>query len=203
MADWQVSESGGLAPIQQRLMLNGRDIVGRTMRQVLMKRLPEAVQYARTNYLTGGTTSTRLAERTGRLKQSFDAEVLGQTSGIMGRIGYIRDAPSWASVHEGWPDRRSNTTIHPRTAKYLAIPLTEEARQARPRSFANTFVQTSRAGNVLIFQKTGSGGIVPLYLLRTSVTIPSRPALYPTMDKFLPLITQDLNEALARALRGS
>lgn len=194
MAEWAVT-AVGMAPVQHRFLLNGRDIVGRTMRTVLAKRLPEAVTYARANYLTGGTTRTRLAEHTGRLKRSFDAEILG-TQFVTGHLGYIKAPPAWVGVHE------YGATIRPKQAKYLTVPLADAARGRRAREFPNTFARKSRQGNLIIFQKTAGGGITPLYLLKTSVVIKARPALAPTVARFVPIITQDLQETLDRLMRG-
>lgn len=194
MADWQVITKG-LVEVRIHLNTASRRIFT-TMRQSLARRLPMAVAYAKERYLTGGTTSDRLAVRTGRLRAAFTAEVVSSGQEITGRIGYLYDTPPYAAVHEGWPGERRFTTIRPRQAQYLAIPLTEEARRAKPRSFENTFVQSSRRGNLLIFQKTGAGTIAPLYLLRREVTIPARPALRPTMARFLPLILEDIRQAV-------
>jgi hypothetical protein len=189
---------------------------GPIMAEVLTTRLQEAVRYAHTRYLTGGTTADRLANRTGALRRSFDAELLtsGTAGTVSARIGYIRpqttragaDPLVYAAVHEGWPDNRSSTTIRPRHAKYLAMPLKAAMTPAgvakgNPRDFDNTFVQRSKAGNLLIFQRTAKG-IVPLFVLRSEVTIPARPALRPTMQRFLPLIVKDVGERLRQVMKG-
>ena len=194
MAGWGVTEVGQ-ARVQARFALHGLDLVGRMLRTVLPKRLPQAVQYARATYLTGGTTPTRLAERTGRLAKSFDAELTGSLAGVIGRIGYLH-GPSWVGIHE------YGGTIRPTQSRYLTVPLTETAQGHRAREFQNTFVQRSRAGSLIIFQKTAGGGIQPLYVLKTHVQMPARPALKPTIDKFVPVITDDLRQAMHRALQG-
>ena len=199
MTEWTLTVTG-LPQVMQRFSL-AHQIVGQALTQVLTRRLAEGVQYAQQRYLSGGTTSDRLAERSGRLKASFGSEVAGTGRQVVGRIGYLHNAPPWAAVHEGWPNRAS-TTNRPRRGQYLAIPLTAEARQASPRAFAETFVGRSRRGALLIFQKTAAG-IEPLYLLRSEVIIPARPALRPTVARFMPFIMDDLRKAISQGLGGA
>jgi hypothetical protein len=200
---WGVTTTG-LTALQQRWTYASQRL-GQVVGGIVQKRLDEAVVYAKATYLTGGTTSTRLAERTGRVKASFAAQVqVGSQGGgalVTAQIGYLDDPPHWIDVHEGL-DGRSSTTIRPKTAKYLAIPLTEEARSMPPRQMGNTFVARSRAGNLLIFRKIEGGGIVPEYVLKTEVVIPTRPALQPTMAKFTPLIVDDLKGAVKMLFTG-
>ena len=211
MADWE-AKVAGLKELRAKL-ITAAQRMPQTVKQVLFKRLTQAVEHARANYLTGGTTDTRLAVRTGALRASFGFEMQGTGAEISARIGYILPQRSasggdplvYARIHEGWPDGRNATTIHPRNAKYLAIPLDAAKTPAgvargRPRDFVNTFVRKSKAGNLVIFQKTGNGGIQPLFVLKTAVTIPARPALRPTMNTFVPLILRDLGEAVVKTV---
>ena len=90
------------------------------MAKTYFKRLSQAVTHAKTQYLVGGTTATRLRSRTGHLRSAFGMQVTGTGENVQGRIGYIlaqpigpdgADALVYARVHEGWPDRRRSTTI--------------------------------------------------------------------------------------------
>ena len=204
----------GVSDLQARLDRAARELP-RTIARVLFKRLTAAVTYARTRYLTGGTTTDRLAVRTGRLRAAFGMQVEQQGSGVRARIGYILpqtrqgggDPLAYARIHEGWPEGRASTTIRPRGAQYLAIPLAAAQTPAGvarggPRDFHDTFVQRSRQGTLILFQKVGSGGIVPLFVLKKEVVIPARPALRPTMQRFTPLILEDLGKAVQAALGG-
>lgn len=173
--------------------------------QVVERRFGEAVQYARTRYLSGGTTADRLAVRTSRLYRAFTHRVQRTERGVTAQIGYLNASPevlAYAHVHEGWPEGRSQTVIRPRNAQYLTIPLHAAnigsgARAPRARDFPNTFVARSQRGNLLIFQRQGQT-IVPLFVLKTEVIIPARPALRPTLERFLPLILQDLSHEVLR-----
>ena len=55
--------------------------------------------------------------------------------------------------------------------------------RGRARDFPDTFVRRSGAGNLLIFQAMGDGTVEPLFVLKSEVTIPARPALVPTVGK--------------------
>lgn len=124
----------------------------------------------------GGTGDTTLSRRSGDLMASVRKSV--RTSGkftdsggeIVGRIG---SPLIYASTQE------FGATITPKVAQYLTVPLPAalDARGImllpRARDYPRTFVQRSRKGNLLIFQKRGKG-IVPLFVLKKSVRIPPR-----------------------------
>lgn len=84
--------------------------------------------------------------------------------------------------------------IHPRHAKYLAIPLTKEAAARRPRDFANTFIKKG-----IIFRKQEGGKLEALYVLKKSVTMPARPWLSVPEGSF-PAISQLLKDFVDKNL---
>ncbi|WP_266032610.1 hypothetical protein [Brucella intermedia] len=146
----------------------------------------------------GGTSSNTLSKRSGKMLQSIvdSAHVEGTTfSTIRGSIG----GSKVAAVQE------FGATIKPRKAKYLTIPLpaalnsdgTPKKRSAR--EWDNTFVAKSRAGNLIIFQKRGTQ-IVPLYVLKTSVTIPPRLGMRKTLDAGLPYFVEKSMDAIVRSV---
>lgn len=188
--------------------------VPQVAKRVLFTRLTEAVTYAKTTYLTGGTTSTRLGVRSGALRASFGFQMHAEGGQVGARIGYILpqvtpgggDPLIYARIHEGWPDGRSSTRITPVRSQYLTIPLDAAKTPAgvargRARDFPDTFFGRSRRGQLFLFQKQGKE-IVPLFLLVKEVVIPARPALRPTLERFIPLIVADLGKGLAEAVRG-
>lgn len=94
-------------------------------------------------------------------------------------IGTQPQTKDYAAIHQ------FGGTIRPTHGKYLAIPLTPEARRTRPRDMEGTFVIKSQAGNLLIMQRAVKqigrrlGGklrvvVKPQYLLRTEIKIPQR-----------------------------
>ena len=68
-------------------------------------------------------------------------------------------------------------TIRPVKAKYLAIPLTAEAKVKRPRHFDNAFIKEGIIYRT-IFPKGDEATIEALYALKKEVKIPARPYMY-------------------------
>jgi hypothetical protein len=70
--------------------------------------------------------------------------------------------------------------------------------------YGSTFIQRSRAGNLLIFGKRpGSDELTPLFVLKESVTQKGKPYLYPTIEKDLPMVAEEIQDAVEAALGGS
>lgn len=207
MADYAITVTG-LDQLQQR-MARAQQRLPVVMGQVLTKQLTQAVAYAKERYLTGGTTSDRLAVRSGDLRAAFAHEVTLTPQGATGRLGYLQGPVShYAATHEGWPTRRNVTVIRPKNATYLTIPLDAAKTPAgvargRARDYDNTFVARSRGGKLIIFQRTGNGTITPLFLLVRESIVPARPALYPTWDRFVPLILEDLRRSVVQAIEAA
>ena len=124
----------------------------------------------------GGTGKTTLSRRTGDLMASVKKSVrtTGRFTDTGGEItGRIGSPLIYASTQE------LGATIRPKKAQYLTVPLPAalDARGVmklpKARDYPNTFVQRSRRGNLIIFQKKGRG-IVPLFVLKKQVKIPPR-----------------------------
>jgi len=81
--------------------------------------------------------------------------------------------------------------IVPTHGKFLTIPLPGVTRTAR--SYANTFVRKG-----MILQRTGKGGVKPLFLLRPKVAIPPRPFIGVSRGDWAA-IGEILRQALAKA----
>lgn len=146
----------------------------------------------------GGTGPKTLSRRSGGLVTSIleSVQVTGTAFGdIEGHIG----AGFPGVVHE------FGAVIKPRTAKYLTIPL-PEALDGRgvplkksAREWQNTFVARSKAGNLIIFQKRGAQ-IVPLYVLKSQVTIPPRLGMGETLTVGLPYFVERAMDRMVRAI---
>lgn len=135
-----------------------------------------------------GARTGRLFRRSGKGLQGIrdSVKVTGSTlETVQGFIG----APFPLSVHE------VGAIVRAKRAKYLTIPLpdalnangTPKKRSAR--QWANTFVQTSKKGNLIIFQTRGRK-IVPLYLLKPMVKIPPRLGLGVTLNTGVPFFVE-------------
>lgn len=153
--------------------------------------------YVRTEHLTGGTTSTRLRVRTGKLRAScipIKTEI--KESSVEGGISF---GTIYGRVHIG--PKGQTTTITPKKGKYLTIPLPAAMTKAGVGKgsamfgpWTNTFVRKSKAGNLIMFgqmtsySKVKVGGVavkglairnirgqaIPLFLLLKSVKVKAR-----------------------------
>ena len=149
--------------------------------------MEELAAYLKKARLTGGTTRSKLAVRSGRLRGSVRVVPVERKrsrieTGI--NVGTV-----YGATHFGKAGKK--TTIVPKTKQYLTIPLPAAKTKAgvargaaRSGMWGKTFVQRSKKGNLIIFgqrvaQKGASAGqargkIVPLFLLVKSVEIPAR-----------------------------
>ena len=126
---------------------------------------------------SGGLPIQNLAKekapkRTRTLSRSIHMEVAKRSSSYV-EIAIGTDLES-APIHE------FGGTITPKNAKFLAIPVTEEARQyVSPRNFPRElhFVLGKTGGVLLDDNDTAH------YLLKKSVTIPARPYMRPAADE--------------------
>lgn len=180
----------------------------------------EMQRYLREERLTGGTSESKLAVRSGRLRGS----VLVKPAKEEGESvkGGITIGTVYGRVHIG--PKGQKTTIRPKGHPYLAIPL-EAAKTAAgvargaPRSglWVDTFVLKSKKGNLIIMGRkytvsrrgrtTGYGlrrtwrigDLEPLFLLRKEVTIPARVDPLDVIRHIAPKIMDRLRE---EGLRG-
>lgn len=63
-------------------------------------------------------------------------------------------------------------TIKPKNKQYLTVPLPGVKGTAA--NFPNAFIIKSKAGNLLIVERAGQGGIHPLFVLKKEVILPAR-----------------------------
>jgi hypothetical protein len=160
--------------------------------------------HIKTEHMTGGTSDTRLAVRSGRLRASCVAIRAVEKEGSVEAgvaIGTV-----YARTHIGPPGQI--TTIIPKRGKYLAIPLGAAKSAAgvskgsvREGPWGATFVRKTKKGALIIFgrQEITKGyrmgmlrsKIVPLFLLLKSVSIPARIDPQEQIDWIMPKIKDD------------
>ena len=130
---------------------------GRPDRWTALSPLTKAIRQAE-----GTLKGAAILNRYGTLRQSIGTEILE-----IGRkqMRYGTRQVKAALLHFGG-------TIRPKKGKYLTIPLPGVT--GRARDYDNTFIPK---GKRVMFQNLGDGNIRPLFLLKTSVTIPGRPFL--------------------------
>ena len=161
----------------------------------------EAIAGRNSGAWPGGTTDSSLSKRSGALVTAIldSVKVDGSTfDTIRGLIG----APGvpYASIQE------TGGVIKPKNAKYLCIPLPAALDssgiplKSSPRDWPGTFCTLSKAGNLIIFQKRGTS-IVPLYVLKDSVTIPPRLGMRKSLDAGLPYFVGRAMDAIVKAMQ--
>lgn len=119
----------------------------------------------------GGTSDKTLSKRTGEL-----LEELSNSERIMGakldNLQGVFHLGEKLVFHEYGGTKTAGgkmmTIPLPAALDSRGVPLRKSARD-----WSNTFVAETRAGNVVIFQRRG-GSIVPLYVLKDSVTVKPR-----------------------------
>ncbi len=147
----------------------------------------------------GGTSATTLSRRSGKgirsIKRSI--KVKGRTiSTVTGTIGARKEL----AIHE------RGGRISAKNVKYLTIPLDAALRpngtpkRRSSRQWDRTFVQRSKNGHLLIFQRRGRS-IIPLYLLRRSVEIPPRLGMEDTLRKTRPTFVESAVSAMLAELQ--
>lgn len=146
----------------------------------------------------GGTSAKSLSKRSGALVTELENSVKMRGKTFRGLQAYLVVGFP-AVIHE------FGATIKPKKAKYLTIPLPAALDskgvplKKSPREWGNTFVARSRAGNLIIFQNRGAH-IVPLYVLRSSVTIPPRLGLRETVETGIPHFVERAMDQMVRHL---
>ena len=170
--------------------------------KVYLEGVAKALAKRHGNPWPGGTTATTLSRRSGAgMKSILDSvkvtgKMIDDIQGVIGLTGYL-------AIHE------TGGTIRAKRSKYLTIPLaaalntdgTPKRRSAR--EWENTFVGRSKAGNLLIFQKTATG-MIPLYVLKKEVTIPARLGMKATLEAGLDyFVDRAFNAMLKEMLKGT
>ena len=171
----------------------------------------------RQNYLQGGTTGSRLKKRSGRLAASVKPINARVIKG--GLIAGIKLGTTYAGVHIG--KRGTKTTIRSKSGGYLKIPLPavqtgagvsqpSEAYHVTDTYFTtsgvveNAFPKMSKKGNLILFgykkyQKGAKAGqthgkLIPLFVLKKSVTIPTRVDPLDLLRWVKPKIIRDMEK---------
>lgn len=162
-------------------------VVMQEIRRIFSAEAAEMAGYIKSEYMTGGTTASKLKVRTGKLRasvRSLKNRVVGTT--ISGGVGI---GTVYGRVHIG--PSGQETVIKPKQKKYLTIPLPAALTKAGVTKgsamsgvWGETFVAKTKKGNLIIFgqylfqkgKKAGqaAGKLVPLFLLRKEVTVPAR-----------------------------
>lgn len=150
-------------------------------------------------HLSGPTGPDSLSVRTGALRRSLFSTVARHGANAVSLLCSIGSNAPYARVHE------YGATIVPRSAKYLAIPLAAAktaagvSRWSSPRDFPGelTFIK-SKLGNKLLVKFVGkkkNKRMIPMFVLKDSVTIPPRLNFENTFNQEADRITQEIRLA--------
>ena len=116
-----------------------------------------------------------LKVRSGRLRSSIGSlvmERMGELQGLVGSGVRQGNRVVYANIHE------TGGVITQKRVKWLTIPLQAALTPAgvprgKARDFENTFFAWSKAGNLILFQRSGND-VIPLFVLKKQVRIPAR-----------------------------
>ena len=130
-------------------------------------------------------------DQTGRLTRSIKIVLFAYPAGNGVRGTWGSTDVNYALMQE------IGGTIRPKRAKFLAVPISEEAKRAgSPRNLPNlVYVQSVRGQPMLVNENTGRVH----YLLKKSVTIPARPYLRPSADEIYPQLARNIRAAYQEA----
>lgn len=168
--------------------------------RVFLEGVAEALARRHGNPWPGGTTTSTLSRRSGKLISAIKqgVEVTGtRIDDIEGRLA-VKGIP-YARIQE------TGGVIRAKNAQYLTIPLPAALnpdgtpKKRRARDWDRTFIKRSKSGNLLIFRKVGDK-IEPLYVLKKSVRIPARLGMRQTLEAGLPYFVDKAMQAMVREL---
>ncbi len=146
-------------------------------------------------------TSRILGQVSGNLVASIRTSIVARGKELIGRLFVDRRfrAARYAWIHE------FGGVIRARVKQFMTLPLTIEAALRPASRMAGLFVIESKAGNLFLARREGSGvgSLVRHFLLRKEVTMPARPFMGPTRRRFQPLLRKRLAGAMRRALQSS
>lgn len=169
--------------------------------QEFLTNVTEALAQRHGNPYPSGTGPKTLSKRSGKAINRLRSSV--KTSG-----NKLNDLQGQFSGPFYLKAQEYGAVIRPKRSKYLTIPLpaalnsngTPKKKSAR--EWQNTFIQKSKKGNLIIFQKRGKD-IVPLYVLKTQVRIPPRLGARETITKGLPYFVDKAVDAMLRGIRNA
>ena len=147
-----------------------------------------------------GTTDKTLSMRSGNLIRAIKSSVAVKGTTVANLEGTIGAKVPYAAIQE------FGGVIKPKTAKYLAIPLKAALdergipKKRSPREWEHTFVAMSKNGNLIIFQRRGTQ-IIPLYVLKSSVTIPARLGMRETIQSNMGFFVDRAMASMLKELR--
>ena len=167
--------------------------------RLYLNQVAEALSTRHGGAWPGATTEMTLSKRSGALVNAIlgsvnvSGTVFDQIKGTIGAPGipYAAIQEFGGTIH--MKDKMLTVPL-PAALDSKGVPLKKSAKE-----WENTFVAKSKAGNLIIFQKIAST-IVPLYVLKTSVTIPPRLGMRKTLEAGLPYFVDQASDRILAAI---
>jgi hypothetical protein len=156
-------------------------------------------KYLSERYVPGARYRDRLQTRSGLLRKSTVAVALPSTDGAAAGVTIGRDT-HYANVLVGEPGKR--TVIVPKRAGALTIPIGGMTGRGNIRfNYAKGLKGTNLfkpKGKDYLAQKSGPNRLIPLFLLRKSVTVPAK--IFPEViaTRFAPFVSAGLEREIQR-----
>ena len=153
------------------------DFTGAIRKTQALKSVPRAMKYQVTRWTVD--TVKELKRRAAGMQKSGKGRKTGQLARNIGQTISAGNERYHATIGTGVGGTKSvvyariqdkGGTIVPRSKQYLTIPL--GGVKGRADNYPNSFFIRSKAGNLLLVERKGKGGIRPLFVLKKQVTIP-------------------------------
>ena len=154
------------------------DFTGAIRKTQALKSVPRAMKYQVTRWTVD--TVKELKRRAAGMQKSGKGRKTGQLARNIGQTISAGNEKYHATIGTGVGGTASvkyariqdkGGTIVPRTKQYLTIPIGNV--QGRASNYPDAFFIKSKAGNLLLVERKGKGGIRPLFVLKKQVTIPA------------------------------
>lgn len=149
------------------------------------------------NEIISGLSGKTLKRRTGDLfKSAADRGNLTvvEVGSNLFIVKFKQTLISYAYAHE------EGATLTPSKSKFLAIPLRSGAGKSRPKplsSYKDTFIRKAKSGTdgYTVYEKSPSGKVIPIFLLRKKVKLPKRPWFLDAVERAIPSLKNIIEKA--------
>jgi len=180
------------------------DPMGAVLQKYLLKGMEKVGQGLERHVKTQKLSGQALKARTGNLRRAIFHKVGAVANDVIGVVGVDLAKAKYGRIQE------LGGVIRPKKSKHLTIPLDAAktgngvarftARDVISSPGSYGYVGTFTRNNI-IFGKQDGGGIVPLFALKTSVTIRAVGYLKSTVEEKMSWIKQTLMDSIAAGVK--
>lgn len=195
----RLTVSEKVSKLQQRAQI----LIGPRMVRIMNEAASTVRDFMVQRFMGGASTSAnRLARNTGRMEQKTVARrALQSTSGTRATIAI---STPYASVHFG-EGGKTSTTIRPRIAKALAVPMqaVKGANQRPVLAARSTLITGKFTFGGILYGRLPGQKTQGLFSMRDSVTVPVRVHIETDIQPFATKTVQTLIDREAQKLLGA